>query len=141
MDIKGIDAVARLCGLSPAEAQELGINEVIYAASELSGLPENDPQVWMLTGMSLLFNVQKRDLDRVSDAIKSAADAVRHASDTLETRERELFEHISREKEFWDREGMLTAVEMLKKASNGNDELYSMRTEKPKGLLGIFERH
>lgn len=140
MNIRGVDAVARLCGLSTSEALELGVNDAVYAAAELSGLPENDPQVWMLAGTALLFKVQKRDMNQIGSAIQSALTAIRTATDTLETRERELFEHITKEKEFWDREGMITAVEMLKKASKVDSESYSTKPDGPKGLLGIFDR-
>ena len=133
--ISGLDAAARFCGISRDEAERAGAAELMELAERFTGLPRHDPLTMLVVVGGLGERVRNRRLDALERRMGELADAVRKTAESVELRESELFEHISREKEAWDREGMSAAVELLRGLARD-----AVPPAKKAGWKGLFFR-
>lgn len=108
-----------LFGLSRDEWESLDGDSVVLDCAEVTRCPVEDPQTWMLAAFKLAS-------DRVAAASKAereyGAKVVQRAEESvkrIEDAQARFFDHVERQKDSWDREGLELMTGILRRAVNG----------------------
>ena len=121
-----------LFGLSRDEWESLGGDSVVLDCAEITRCPAEDPQTWMLAAFKLASDriaaASKAEREYGAKVVQRAEESVKRIEDA-QTR---FFEHVERQKDSWDREGIELMTNILRRAVVGTE------TPQKSGFLRTF---